>query len=86
MPTLTLTFEQRMRNVASCLMEYTEVKRQHNGRGRSATYMASLDTIALTGRQLAQYVLDYLDAGGLDGAHGLDGEVEPAGVVDDLPF
>lgn len=82
-----LTHEQKMRNVASILRQYTEVTRQHNGKGRPPTYAARVDAIAQTGRHLADMVLAYLDAGGLDGAHGLDGEAEPAGVTrDDLPF
>lgn len=83
-----LTYEQMMRNVATVLMGHTEVERAYNGRGRARTYAANVDAIAETGRQLATMVLEYLDAGGLDAAHGLDGAdgVQPAGVADDLPF
>lgn len=53
--------EQQMRNVAAVLMRYTEVKRHHNGKGRCATYSADLDTIAQTGRQLAEMVEAYFN-------------------------
>lgn len=77
------SYEQQLRNVASVLMQYTEVTRPANGRGRPPTYAARVDAIAQTGRQLAEMVLAYLDAGGVD--H-LDA---PTGTPDDddrLPF
>ena len=81
-----LTFEQQMRNVARILVQYTERDNKAGRRSRQR-YRADTDAIAGTGRHLAEMVLEYLDAGGLDGAHGLDGEAVPAGVVsDDLPF
>ncbi len=57
-----LTVEQQMRNVANVLRKYTEVTRSQNGRGRPPTYAARVDTISHTGRQLAEMVLEYLDA------------------------
>jgi len=76
---MTLTFEQRIRNVASVVHQYTKVTRPHNGRGRMPSYAVDKHTIAGAARQLAEIVLEYLDARGLDSE-------EPAGVVDDLPF
>jgi len=53
--------EQQLRNVAAALRRYTEVTRRWNGRGKSSTYAANADTIASTGRQLAEMVEAYLD-------------------------
>src|SRR5690606_38353342 len=52
--------ERQLLNVAKVLLAHTEVKRQHNGRGRSATYAADTDAIAQTGRQLAEMVIQHL--------------------------
>jgi hypothetical protein len=49
--------EQALRNVARCLLEYTEVTRQHNGRGRMPTYAADAAAIRDAARQLAEMVL-----------------------------
>ncbi len=56
-----LTPEQQLQNVASLMLEETEVKRQYNGKGRTATYSANVDAIAGTGRQLAEMIIAYLD-------------------------
>ena len=42
------------------MLRYAEVRRTHNGRGRCSTYAANADTLAQTGRQLAEMVLAYL--------------------------
>lgn len=70
----TITAEEKLRNVAEAMLRYSEVKRQWNGKGRSSTYVGSTDTLAQTGRQLAELVTAYLD-GYLDDT-----------PVDDLPF
>lgn len=58
-PRPALDIETRMRNIARVLVQHTEVKRRHNGRGRCATYAADVDAIAQTGRQLAELVLEF---------------------------
>lgn len=60
-PTAMISPAQQLRNVAQVLLDHTTVVRQHNGRGRCATYAANTDAIAQTGRQLAEMVLAYLD-------------------------
>jgi hypothetical protein len=50
-----------MRNVAACVLEYTERTRDWNGRGRPPTYAARVDAIAGAARQLAEMVLASLD-------------------------
>lgn len=67
--------EQQLRNVATALLEYTQVTRDYNGRGRPSTYAARVDTIASTGRQLAQMVMAYID-----------GQLAPVSADDDCPF
>jgi hypothetical protein len=56
-----LSQEQQLRNVAASLRRYTEVTRRWNGKGKSSTYAADADTIASTGRQLAEMVEAFLD-------------------------
>jgi hypothetical protein len=53
--------EDRLRNVASYLLQATEITRDHNGRSRSASYAGSKTDIAQAGRQLAEMILDYID-------------------------
>lgn len=55
-----LTPAEQLRNVAEAMLRYSEVKRTHNGRGRSSTYAGDTDTLAQTGRQLAEMVLAHL--------------------------
>jgi hypothetical protein len=55
-----LSAEDQLRNVATAMIRYSEVKRQHNGKGKSSTYTGNADTLAQTGRQLAEMVLVYL--------------------------
>ena len=56
-----VTDEEALCNVARCLLQYTEVTRRSNGRGRHPTRQADPETIAQTGRHLAELVLSYLD-------------------------
>lgn len=53
--------EQQLRDVAEALRKYTTVTRAYNGKGRRRTYAADVDTIAETGRQLAEMVELFLD-------------------------
>ena len=54
--------EQALRNVAACVLEYTEVTRAHNGRGRRPTYAADATAIRDAARQLAEMVMAHLAA------------------------
>jgi hypothetical protein len=56
-----LSAEEKLRNVARCVLADTEVKRTFNGRGRCQTYAQSVDAIAQSARQLAEDVIAYLD-------------------------
>lgn len=56
-----VTEAEALRNLAACVMGYTELKRRHNGRGRHATYAAEPEAIAGAARQLAERVLALLD-------------------------
>lgn len=51
-----LTPAEQLHNLAQCVLSYTEVKRAHNGRGRTKTYAANVDAIAGAARQLAGMV------------------------------
>lgn len=53
--------EQRVRHLAELVMRQTEVTRQYNGRGRGRTYADSKDAIRDSARQLAEYVIAYLN-------------------------
>lgn len=55
-----ISAEQQLQNVAAHAMKITEVKRQFNGKGRSATYVGDVDELASTARQLAEMVQAYL--------------------------
>ncbi|MFN8467312.1 MAG: hypothetical protein U0X20_17270 [Caldilineaceae bacterium] len=70
-----LSPEDQLRNVAHILIEETRAVRSYNGRGRSAVYEAGVDTIAGTGRQLAEMVIAYLNK-----------ELPPIPLNDGLPF
>lgn len=52
---------EALKNVAQCVMQYTEVKRHHNGKGRHYTYAADVEAIAGAARQLAELVLEQLE-------------------------
>jgi len=62
--------EQQLRNVAGALLDHTEIESESNGQG----YAATMDVIALTGRQLAEMVIAYLN-----------GDLSPIDAGD-LPF
>ncbi len=49
-------------NVARCVLQYTEVVRRHNGRGRCSTYAADVDAIVGSARHLATLVLAFGEA------------------------
>lgn len=53
---------EQLRNVAQTVLDLTEVQRRYNGRGRCATYNGDVDAIAGAARQLADMVLDALQA------------------------
>lgn len=72
-----LTPEQRLKNVASCVIEYTELDvTLYNGKGKNhgRKYVEDVNTIAPAARQLAEMVVKYLD-----------GELDTI-ELDDLPF
>lgn len=70
-----ITPEEQLGSVARSLLSYTHIRKPHNGRGRQTRiYAADVDTIAETGRQLAEMII----------AH-LNGELRPI-INDDLPF
>ena len=72
-----------IRNVANCLMSYTEPRR-HNGRGRGRSFAADTEAIATTARQLAEMVL--LAVGGTTtGAGDLASPPENQSVLDNPP-
>ena len=52
-----LTRCERLLELARCVLRYTEVVRDHDGRGRHRTYAADPDAIAETARLLAQLAL-----------------------------
>ena len=60
-----LTKREKLLDVAQCVLRYTEVVREHVGRGRHRTYAADPDTIAETARLLAELVLWEQSRGGL---------------------
>ena len=53
----TQTEAEALRGVANTVMAFTEVKREHNGKGRARTYNGDIDAIAEAARQLADMVL-----------------------------
>ena len=55
-----ITPQQQLLNVVECAMKITERKRGHNGRGRGATYIGSVDELASTLRQLAEMTQQFL--------------------------
>lgn len=72
-----ITPEEQLGSVARSLLSYTHIRKPHNGNGRgrqTRIYAADVDTIAETGRQLAEMII----------AH-LNGELRPI-INDDLPF
>ena len=52
-----LTRREKLLELAQCVLCYTEVVRDHDGRGRHRTYAAEPDAIAEAARLLAQLVL-----------------------------
>jgi hypothetical protein len=52
-----LTNREKLLDLAKCVLRYTEVVREHDGRGRHRTYAADLDAIAEAARLLAELVL-----------------------------
>jgi hypothetical protein len=63
----TISPEEQLRNVANTMLKYSELKEPNkgryslsNGKNRSYTYIGSTDTLAHTGRTLAEAVLAYL--------------------------
>ena len=52
-----LTRREKLLELARCVLRYTEVVRDHDGRGRHRTYAADPDAIAEAARLLAQLVL-----------------------------
>ena len=48
---------EKLLELARCVLRYTEVVRDHDGRGRHRTYAAEPDAIAEAARLLAQLVL-----------------------------
>ena len=71
---MTLSPEEQLRNIAATALRLTQVKRSHNGRGRSATYVGNVDAIASTAQHLAKTIVQYLD-----------GELEAIQITD-IPF
>lgn len=55
--------DEALRNIAQAVIELTEVRRAHNGRGRSRTYAGTVDDIASAARQLAEEVLKRTNGG-----------------------
>jgi hypothetical protein len=56
-----ITPEQRLEKVAESLLRSTKVTQHYQGKGRPARYVAGIDTIAQTGQQLAEMVIEYLN-------------------------
>lgn len=57
----TQTEAEALRGVANTVMAFTEVKREHNGKGRARTYNGDIDAIAEAARQLADMVIMILE-------------------------
>lgn len=60
--TAGISDDEALRNVANAVIELTAVIRYYNGRGRPRTYHGDIDAIASAARQLADMVLNALDA------------------------
>lgn len=57
----TQTEAEALRGVANTVMTLTEVKREHNGKGRARTYNGATDAIAEAARQLADMAIMMLE-------------------------
>lgn len=59
---------EQLRNVANCVVRYTETVRPHNGKRKCSTYAEDIDTIAGSARQLAEMILEMTAPNSLQGS------------------